>query len=56
MVFYANNKKTLSKWETLSYDGEVYFTPDPAKGQKEGKNKIELGDTAIYFSVQKCGL
>ena len=54
--FYANNKKTLSKWETLSYDGEVYFTPDPAKGQKDGKNKIELGDTAIYFSVQKCGL
>lgn len=56
MVFYANNKKTLPKWETLSYNGEVYFTPDPAKGQKEGKNKIELGDTAIYFSVQKCGL
>lgn len=56
MAFYANNKKTLPKWETLSYNGEVYFTPDPAKGQKEGKNKIELGDTAIYFSVQKCGL
>lgn len=56
MVFYANNPKTLPKWEELSYNGQVYFTPDPSKGQIAGSRKIELGDTAIYFSVHKCGL
>lgn len=56
MVFYANNPKTLPRWEELSYNGQVYFTPDPSKGQIAGSRKIELGDTAIYFSVHKCGL
>ena len=36
-VYYANNSAKLPKWEQLSYDGTVYFTPDPAKGQIDGQ-------------------
>lgn len=55
-VYYANNEKTLPKWEQLSFDGTVYFTPDPAKGQIQGEQKFDLGDTAIYYTMQKVGL
>ena len=33
----------------------MYFTPDPAKGQVEGKEKFALGDTAVYYTVEKTG-
>ncbi|WP_085537657.1 RagB/SusD family nutrient uptake outer membrane protein [Massilibacteroides vaginae] len=55
-VYFANNAKTLPKWEQLSFDGTVYFTPDPSKGQVQGKQKFDLGDTAIYYTMQKVGL
>lgn len=55
-VYYANNEKTLPKWEPLSYDGVQYFTPDPSKGQIEGELKLQLGDTAIYYTMEKTGL
>ena len=55
-VYYANNVNRLPKWESLSYDGTVYFTPDPAKGQIEGQLKFDLGDTAIYYTMEKVGL
>lgn len=55
-VYYANNEKTLVKWQPLSYDGTQYFVPDPAKGQIEGQLKIQLGDTAIYYTMEKTGL
>lgn len=54
-AYYANNESTLPKWEQLSYDGSVYFTPDPSKGQNPGELKFGLGDTAIYFTMEKVG-
>lgn len=54
-VFYANNSKTIPKWAELKDNGKVYFTPDPDKGQIKGKAKFALGDTAVYYSVQKTG-
>lgn len=54
-VYYANNESTLPKWEQLSYDGSVYFTPDPSKGQNPGELKFGLGDTAIYYTMEKVG-
>ena len=35
--------------------GEIYFTPDPQKGQIAGKKKFEVGDTAIYYTIEKTG-
>lgn len=55
-VYYANNTKTLPTWETLSYNGTVYFTPDPSKGQIPGELKIGIGDTAIYYTMEHTGL
>ncbi|MDR2921036.1 MAG: RagB/SusD family nutrient uptake outer membrane protein [Tannerella sp.] len=55
-VYYANNTNTLPKWEPLSYDGTVYFTPDASKGQIEGQLKFQHGDTAIWYTMQKTGL
>ena len=55
-VYYANNVSTLPVWESLSYDGNVYFTPDPSKGQIEGELKFQHGDTAIYYTMQETGL
>jgi len=55
-AYYANNSKTLPKWSTLSYDGTVYFIPDASKGQIEGQLKFQLGDTAIYYTMEKTGL
>lgn len=54
-AYYANNESTLPKWEQLSYDGSVYFTPDPSKGQNPGELKFGLGDTAIYYTMEKVG-
>lgn len=55
-VYYANNEKSLPKWETLSYDGQVYFTPDASKGQIDGQLKFQYGDTALYYTMEKTGL
>ena len=55
-VYYANNAKTLPKWDQLSFDGKVYFTPDPAKGQVAGEMKYQFGDTALYYTMEKTGL
>ena len=55
-VYYANNESTLPVWQEESFDGTVYFTPDPAKGQIEGQLKFQLGDTAIYYTMEKTGL
>ena len=54
-VYYANNVNTLPVWEPLSYDGTVYFNPDPSKGQIAGKLKFQHGDTAIYYTMEKTG-
>lgn len=55
-VYYANNAKTLPEWKELSFDGTVYFRPDPSKGQIDGELKLGLGDTAVYYTMQKTGL
>ena len=47
--------KTLPVWESLSYDGSVYFNPDPSKGQVAGQLKFQYGDTAIYYTMEKTG-
>ena len=54
-VYYANNVNTLPVWESLSYDGSVYFNPDPSKGQISGQLKFQHGDTAIYYTMEKTG-
>lgn len=54
-AYMSNNAKTIPVWEPLEDKGEVYFTPDPAKGQIAGKKKFEVGDTAIYYTVEKTG-
>ncbi|MDR0541317.1 MAG: RagB/SusD family nutrient uptake outer membrane protein [Dysgonamonadaceae bacterium] len=51
--FACNNQGTIPKWQPLSDNGVVYFTPDPAKGQVAGNPKFAVGDTALLFSVQK---
>lgn len=55
-TYYANNVNTLPKWEPLSYDGTVYFTPDPAKGQIQGQLKFQHGDTSIWYTMEKTGM
>ena len=55
-VYYANRAASLPRWAALSYNGEAYFTPDPAKGQVTGELKFNLGDTAIYYSMEKTDL
>lgn len=54
-AFLSNNEKTIPVWKKLEDGGSVYFTPDPAKGQVEGKEKFALGDTAVYYTVEKTG-
>lgn len=54
-AFLSNNKKTIPVWKKLEDGGSVYFTPYPAKGQVEGKEKFALGDTAVYYTVEKTG-
>jgi hypothetical protein len=53
--FASNNDVTIPKWQTLSDNGTVYFTPDPDKGQISGQPKFAVGDTALVFSVKKTG-
>lgn len=54
-AYMSNYAKTIPTWESLEENGEVYFTPDPTKGQIAGKKKFEVGDTAIYYSIEKTG-
>lgn len=55
-VYYANNESTLPVWQEEVFDGIVYFKPDPVKGQIEGQKKFSLGDTAMYYTMEKTGL
>ena len=52
-VFYANEEGSIPKWQELSDNNGVYFTPDPVKGQISGSPKFELGDTAVYYTVDR---
>ena len=52
-VFYANEENSIPKWQVLSDNNGVYFTPDPAKGQIVGNPKFVLGDTAVYYTVDR---
>lgn len=54
-AYMSNYAKTIPVWEQLEDKGEIYFTPDPSKGQIAGKNKFEVGDTAIYYTIEKTG-
>lgn len=54
-AYMSNYAKTIPVWEPLEDKGEVYFTPDPSKGQIAGKKKFEVGDTAIYYTIEKTG-
>lgn len=54
-VFMSNNEASIPVWETLEDNGNVYFTPDPSKGQIEGSPKFAVGDTAIYYTVERVG-
>lgn len=55
-AYLSNNASTIPVWETLEDQGTVYFTPDPAKGQIAGAPKFAVGDTAVYYTVEKTGL
>ncbi len=50
-VLYANEENSIPKWQILSDNSGVYFTPDPAKGQIAGSPKFAIGDTAVYYTV-----
>lgn len=54
-AYMSNYAKTIPVWEQLEDKGEIYFTPDPSKGQIAGKKKFEVGDTAIYYTIEKTG-
>ncbi len=54
-VFLSNNEATIPVWEPLEDNGTIYFTPDPAKGQIAGQPKFAVGDTAIYYTIEKTG-
>lgn len=55
-VFYANNEKTIPLWEELSENGVIYFTPDPNKNQTIGKSKFAIGDTAVFYTLDRYNL
>lgn len=56
-AYLANDESKIPVWQELKDDKDgVYFTPDPTKGQIAGKKKFAVGDTAIYFTVEKTGL
>ena len=55
-VYYANNESTLPVWQEESFDGSIYFKPDPSKGQILGEKKFSIGDTAIYYTMEKTNL
>ena len=54
-AYMSNYAKTIPVWKELEDKGEIYFTPDPQKGQIAGKEKFEVGDTAIYYTIEKTG-
>lgn len=54
-AYMSNYAKTIPVWTELEDKGEIYFTPDPQKGQIAGKKKFEVGDTAIYYTIEKTG-
>ncbi len=54
-AYMSNYAKTIPVWKELEDKGEIYFTPDPQKGQIAGKKKFEVGDTAIYYTIEKTG-
>ena len=54
-AYMSNYAKTNPVWKELEDKGEIYFTPDPQKGQIAGKKKFEVGDTAIYYTIEKTG-
>lgn len=56
-AYLSNDESKIPTWQELKDDKDgVYFTPDAAKGQIAGKKKFALGDTAIYFTIEKTGL
>ncbi|MCE5179189.1 MAG: RagB/SusD family nutrient uptake outer membrane protein [Porphyromonadaceae bacterium] len=55
-VLYANEENSIPKWQILSDNSGVYFTPDPAKGQIAGSPKFAIGDTAVYYTVDRYNL
>lgn len=55
-AYMSNYAKTIPVWKELEDKGEIYFIPDPQKGQIAGKKKFEVGDTAIYYTIEKTGL
>lgn len=55
-AYLSNNANTIPVWKTLEDKGTIYFTPDPLQGQIEGKAKFQLGDTAVYYTIEKTGL
>lgn len=54
-VYYSNNEKTIPTWQSLEENGTTYFVPDASAGQIEGKPKYMIGDTAIYYTVERLG-
>ena len=54
-AYMSNYAKTIPVWKELEDKGEIYFSPDPQKGQIAGKKKFEVGDTAIYYTIEKTG-
>lgn len=54
-AYMSNYAKTIPVWKELEDKGEIYFTHDPQKGQIAGKKKFEVGDTAIYYTIEKTG-
>lgn len=54
-AYMSNYAKTIPVWKELEDKGEIYFTPDPQKRQIAGKKKFEVGDTAIYYTIEKTG-
>jgi len=55
-AYMSNYAKTIPVWKELEDKGEIYFTPDPQKGQIAGKKKFEVGATAICYTIEKTGL
>ena len=54
-AYMSNYAKTIPVWKELEDKGEIYFTPDPQKGQIAGKKKFEVGDTATYYPIEQPG-
>lgn len=55
-ALYSNDEKTIPTWSILSDNTGTYFTPDPGKGQVVGSPKFQIGDTAVYYTVDRYHL